>query len=149
MTKFKIILLTILFFNCNETTVINAQSFNDTLVKEVSDIPIVEEVREDYKVYKSKTRASYYGKSHHGKRMANGKKYNMYNMTCAHKTLPFGTKIRVTNLKNNKSVTLTVTDRGPFVKNREIDISQAAYNQLTHKQSIGLLDVKLEILNKN
>lgn len=69
---------------------------------------------------------SYYGNKFHGKRTASGSIYNMNDMTAAHKTLPFGTKVRVTNLKNNKSVVLKITDRGPYVRGRVIDVSKKA-----------------------
>ncbi len=74
--------------------------------------------------------ASWYGKKFHGKKTANGEIYNMYTMTCAHKTLPFGTKLEVTNLSNGKKVIVRVNDRGPFVKNRIIDLSYLAAKKL-------------------
>ena len=70
--------------------------------------------------------ASWYGKNFHGKPTASGEIYNMYDMTAAHKTLPLGTEVMVTNLENNRSVEVTINDRGPFVKNRIIDLSYAA-----------------------
>ena len=87
--------------------------------------------------------ASYYGKEHHGKLMANGKKFNMYALTCAHKNLKFGTKLEVTNLKNNKKVIITVTDRGPFIKNRVLDLSKAAADSLNFK---GVIKVSYKII---
>ncbi len=70
--------------------------------------------------------ASWYGKDFHGKPTASGEIYNMYDMTAAHKTLPLGTQVMVTNLENGRSVKVTINDRGPFVKNRIIDLSYAA-----------------------
>lgn len=70
--------------------------------------------------------ASYYGSKFHGKRTASGSIYNMHALTAAHKTLPFGSKVRVTNLKNNKTVDVKITDRGPFIKGRVIDLSKKA-----------------------
>lgn len=70
--------------------------------------------------------ASWYGYPYHGRRAANGEIYDMEKMTAAHRTLPFNTWVRVDNLSNSKSVELRITDRGPFVKNRIIDISHAA-----------------------
>lgn len=75
-------------------------------------------------------KASYYGASHHGKTMANGKKFNRHNLTCAHRTLPFGTKLRVTNLDNGKSVIVEVTDRGPYSKGRVLDLSEKAFSEI-------------------
>ena len=76
--------------------------------------------------YREDGLASWYGPSFHGKRTASGEKYNQKALTCAHKTLPFGTKVLVTNLKNNRSAILKVNDRGPFSDKRLIDISKAA-----------------------
>lgn len=73
--------------------------------------------------------ASWYGGQFHGKRTASGAIYNMHALTAAHKTLPFGSKIEVTNLENNKSVVLKVNDRGPFIAGRVVDISKKA-NQI-------------------
>ena len=73
--------------------------------------------------------ASWYGPGFHGRNMANGQVYNMYDIIVAHRTLPLGTKVRVTNLENGKSIVAPVLDRGPYVKNgrdeytREIDLS--------------------------
>ena len=72
----------------------------------------------------------------------------MYAMTCAHKTLPFGTVLRVTNLSNNKSVDVRVNDRGPFVKGREIDVSKAAAQKLGMIKT-GTARVKIEIVGQN
>jgi len=74
--------------------------------------------------------ASYYAHKFHGRTMANGKSFNMHAMTVAHKTLPFGTKLRLTNPKNGRVVVVTVTDRGPFTKGRTLDVSLAAAQKL-------------------
>ena len=89
--------------------------------------------------------ASYYGIEHHGKKMDNGKPFNMYALTTAHKTLKFGTKLKVTNIKNDKSVNVMVTDRGPYIKGRELDLSQAAFSKIASISS-GHIKVKYEIL---
>ncbi|MEE3295318.1 MAG: septal ring lytic transglycosylase RlpA family protein [Pseudomonadota bacterium] len=78
--------------------------------------------------------ASWYGKKFHGKLTSNGERYDMNRMTAAHKTLPLPTKVKVTNLENNKSVILRVNDRGPFVKNRVIDVSMRAAERLGFKE---------------
>jgi len=70
--------------------------------------------------------ASWYGPNFHGRYTSNGEIYNMYAMTAAHKTLPMNTIVKVTNLRNNKSVIVRINDRGPFVKGRIIDLSYAA-----------------------
>lgn len=74
--------------------------------------------------------ASYYADKFHGKKTASGEVFNQYKLTCAHKTLPFGTKLEVTNLKNNKTVTVVVNDRGPFVSGRVVDLSKAAAKKI-------------------
>lgn len=74
--------------------------------------------------------ASWYGKEFHGRTTASGRKFNMYEMTAAHPTLPIGTEVRVTNLANERSVIVVVTDRGPFTKGRIIDLSWAAARYL-------------------
>ena len=74
--------------------------------------------------------ASYYHDKYHGRKTTSGVIYNRDSLTCAHKTLPFGTKLLVKNLANNKEITVIVTDRGPFTKNREIDLSYAAADSI-------------------
>jgi len=74
--------------------------------------------------------SSWYGKDFHGKKTSNGEVYNMYDMTAAHKTLPMNTMLKVTNLKNNKSIVVRVNDRGPFVGTRIIDLSYTAATRI-------------------
>ena len=74
--------------------------------------------------------ASWYGKDFHNRRTATGRPFNMYEMTAAHRTLPTGTQVRVTNLENGRSVIVVIADRGPFSKGRIIDLSWAAADQL-------------------
>ena len=74
--------------------------------------------------------ASWYGPSFHGRRTASGQVFDQERLTAAHKTLPFGTRLRVTNLRNGRSVLVTVTDRGPFVRNRQLDVSLGAARRL-------------------
>lgn len=99
-------------------------------------------------VLKSNAEASYYAEKYHGRKTASGEIFNMNAFTCAHKTLPFGTVLRVTNLSNNKSVDVRVNDRGPFVKGREIDVSKAAAQKLGMIKT-GTARVKIEILSAN
>jgi len=74
--------------------------------------------------------ASYYGNRFHGGRTANGKTYHRDSLTCAHRTYSFGTLLKVRNLRNNKEVIVKVTDRGPFIRGRIIDLSYAAAKQI-------------------
>lgn len=92
------------------------------------------------------TRASYYSKEHHGKRTASGERFNMYALTAAHKTLAFGIKLKVTNLKNEKTVIVRINDRGPFIKNRGLDLSYQAMKDLNGLNS-GVIPVRYEIIN--
>ena len=70
--------------------------------------------------------ASWYGPGFHGKKTANGERFNTHDLTAAHKTLPFGTKVRVTNEQTGKSVVVRINDRGPYAHGRVIDLSKAA-----------------------
>ena len=74
--------------------------------------------------------ASWYGPGFHGKRTANGERYDMHGMTAAHKLLPFGTKVRVTNLENGKSIVVRINDRGPFSGDRVIDLTRAGAEKI-------------------
>jgi len=96
-------------------------------------------------VYKSSAVASYYADKYHGRKTSNGEVFNMYDLTAAHKTLPFNTKVKVTNLSNGKSVVVRINDRGPFVKGREIDLSKAAAVKIGMIKS-GTAKVSLEIV---
>jgi len=88
--------------------------------------------------------ASWYGKNHHNKRTASGELFNMYGMTAAHRTIKFGTRVKVTNTRNNKSVIVRITDRGPFVKGRIIDLSYAAAKEIGIS---GTGPVKIDIVD--
>ena len=83
-----------------------------------------------WKNKKMKTKASWYGPGFHKRLTANGERYNMYALTAAHKELPFGSVVKVTNLDNNKSVIVRINDRGPVPKDRDIDLSKAANDRL-------------------
>lgn len=89
--------------------------------------------------------ASYYADKFHGRPTASGEKYNKKAFTAAHKTLPFGTKVRVTNTANGKSVDVIINDRGPFKKGRIIDLSRAAAQKIGLLQS-GVAKVTVEQL---
>ena len=96
--------------------------------------------------YTEEGNASWYGYPFHGRRASNGEIYDMNQLTAAHRTLPFDTMVRVTNLNNGKSTTVRITDRGPFVENRIIDLSKAAAREI---DSIGpgVVPVRLEVLD--
>ncbi len=90
--------------------------------------------------------ASYYGREAHGRATASGEKFNMNALTAAHRTLPFGTKVRVTNLANHKSVVVRINDRGPFVAGRIIDLSYAAAKRIKMLDA-GVARVELVIVD--
>ncbi|MGF1683727.1 septal ring lytic transglycosylase RlpA family protein [Photobacterium minamisatsumaniensis] len=90
--------------------------------------------------------ASWYGKKYHGRLTASGERYNMRAYTAAHKTLPFGAIVRVTNTANNKTVDVKINDRGPFVKGRVIDLSHKSFEQIGNINK-GLAPIKIEILD--
>lgn len=82
--------------------------------------------------------ASWYGEQFHGLLTSSGEPYDMDGLTCAHKTLPFGTRLKVTNVDNDKSVVVTVTDRGPFVEGRDIDLSRGAARKIgIYEKGVG------------
>ena len=89
--------------------------------------------------------ASWYGKRFHGRKTANGERFNMYKKTAAHKKLRFGTILLVTNLKNGKSVKVRVNDRGPYARGRVLDLSYAAAKRLGFIQS-GHTRVRVKVL---
>ncbi|MFA0501582.1 septal ring lytic transglycosylase RlpA family protein, partial [Vibrio sp. 10N.222.46.A1] len=91
-------------------------------------------------------KASWYGDKFHGKLTASGETYNMNAYTAAHKTLPFGTIVRVTNTDNGKSVDVKINDRGPYVKGRVIDLSHKAFAQIGNVKQ-GTVPVKIEIVD--
>lgn len=101
-----------------------------------------------FKPYKKNAHASYYADRFHNKRTASGKVYNMNKLTAAHKKLPFGTIVKVTNETNGKSVFVEITDRGPFVKGREIDLSKKAFIAIAGNKNSGRVSVTLEVLQK-
>ena len=91
--------------------------------------------------------ASWYGGFHHGRKMANGRPFNMYANTVAHRTLPLGTVVQVTNRSNGRSVTATVTDRGPYAKRRVLDVSRGIASKLDMLKS-GTATVEIVVISK-
>src|SRR5260221_1285353 len=97
-------------------------------------------------IYTEEGNASWYGAPFHGRKASNGEVYDMNKLTAAHRTLPFDSIVRVTNLSNGKTTTVRITDRGPFVDNRIIDLSRAAAQEI---ESIGpgIVPVRIEVLS--
>ena len=116
-----------------------AEGKNDLVkdaVKVKTDVkgePVVEQVGE----------ASWYGKGFHGKKTASGEKFDQHDLTAAHPTLPMGTEATVTNLESGKSVEVTINDRGPYSKGRDIDLSKEAGKEIGIEKD-GAAPVKIE-----
>jgi rare lipoprotein A len=89
--------------------------------------------------------ATWYGRDHHGGPTASGERFDMHAMTAAHKTLRMGTRVRVVNLRNGRSVVVRINDRGPYARGRIIDVSQAAARELGMIEA-GVVPVRVEVL---
>lgn len=128
------VLFTALIIGCSHTTYLQEKNISSSSSRKRSGI---KKTTVGY--------ASYYGKKFQGRRTASGEKFNMNALTAAHRTLPFGTICRVTNLQNNKSVTVRINDRGPVKRERIIDLSYAAAKKL---EAIlpGIIRVRIEVL---
>jgi len=118
--------------------VVTAQESQDSIDKNIEF--------ENLKLYKENAHASYYHDKFDGRKTASGVKFDNSKLTAAHKKLPFGTKLKITNEKNDKSVIVVVTDRGPFVNGREIDLSKKAFMDITSNKKSGVVFVKIEII---
>ncbi|MBK0369584.1 septal ring lytic transglycosylase RlpA family protein [Flavobacterium agrisoli] len=110
------------------------------------DTTIILEKPLKLKLYQKSAHASYYADRFNGKRTASGTKFDNNKYTAAHKKLPFGTKVKVTNELNGKSVIVEITDRGPFVKTRDIDLSKRAFMDIVKRNGAGIMTVTIEII---
>ncbi|WP_322969265.1 septal ring lytic transglycosylase RlpA family protein [Faecalibacter sp. LW9] len=88
---------------------------------------------------------SWYADKFHGKKTSSGEVYDKKELTAAHRTLPFGTKVKVTNVKNGKSVIVKINDRGPHTKSRVLDLSRAAFEEIGSVNS-GTLNIEMEVV---
>ncbi|KAF2342754.1 septal ring lytic transglycosylase RlpA family protein [Flavobacterium tistrianum] len=131
----KIILFITLFFSA----VAIAQQKNSIVIDSCAS------VRESV-LYKQNAHASYYHDKFNGRKTASGKRFNNNDYTAAHKKFPFGTILKVTNEVNKKFAIVEITDRGPFVKGREIDLSKRAFMDIASNKKSGLVYVTIEIL---
>lgn len=93
-----------------------------------------------------KGKASYYADKYHGRTTASGEVFNQQALSAAHQTLGFGSRVKVTNIANNKSVIVTINDRGPFIRGRIIDLSKKAFSQIASVKQ-GVIDVTVERLD--
>lgn len=101
-----------------------------------------------FKLYKKNAHASYYADKFNGRKTASGELFYNDKYTAAHRTLPFGTKVRVTNEANGESTMVTINDRGPFTKGRDIDLSKIAFRDIVRHHGHGSMKVTIEIVEK-
>lgn len=90
--------------------------------------------------------ASYYGNEFNGRKTASGERFDQGKLTAAHRTMPFGTRVKVTNTKNNRSVVVRVNDRGPFVRGRVIDLSSSAFRSIAGLNE-GVVPVRIQVID--
>lgn len=121
--------------------VTNETNSSDVTIQKAS----VESVRKKSSKHALNGTASWYGPGFHGKKTASGEIYNQHKLTAAHKTLPLGTKARVTNLENGNTVEVEINDRGPFIEGRIIDVSRAAAGVLGFVE-LGTAPVQVELI---
>jgi rare lipoprotein A len=115
-------------------------------VKDSDTLKVVENLK--FKSFKKQAHASYYHDRFNGRRTASGAKFDNSKYTAAHKKLSFGTVVRVTNEANGKSVIVQITDRGPFVKTRDIDLSRKAFMEIVSNKNSGSVIVTIEVIDK-
>lgn len=144
LTKIKI--FTVVFLVVLLSSCVNFQQTHKTPSYRVYGKPY--QVLSSSKNYHEKGVASWYGRKFHHKRTSSGERYNMYELTAAHKTLPLASRVLVTNLNNGRQVIVKVNDRGPFVSNRLIDLSYAAAKRLG-MVGRGLANVDVKALDKS
>jgi len=96
--------------------------------------------------YKKTGKASFYAMKFQSRKTASGERFDQSANTAAHKKLPFGTKVKVTNVKNGKSVIVRINDRGPFIRGRIIDLSRSAFSSIGNT-STGVIDVKIKVVD--
>lgn len=110
-------------------------------------LPGINEAKATQETHQLTGISSYYGGFHHGHKTASGEVFNMHALTAAHRTLPLGSRIQVTNLSNGKRITLKVTDRGPYKTGRILDVSQGAAKALGMLKS-GTAKVHIQLLDR-
>ena len=133
--------------------IIAISSFSDTGKNPIRETAIVDSIKKQDSLarikitpYKKNVEASHYADRFNGRRTASGARFHNNNYTAAHKKLKFGTKVKVTNTANGKSVMVIITDRGPFTKRREIDMAKKPFLEISHNHGRAPLRVNLEIV---
>lgn len=146
----------ILFLNCFSFETMHFKKpkalsfiFNDSIKKDSTDIDSVTYVGNfKFTLLKKKGHASYYADKFNGRNTASGEIFDNNKYTAAHKKLPFGTKVRVTNQANGKSVIVKINDRGPFVKGRHIDLTKRAFRDIARSHGYGQMTVNIELVEE-
>jgi rare lipoprotein A len=134
-------------FSINKDTIKKTTKVVEKVVEPVAIAPdtvIVETGK--FILFKRNAHASYYHDKFNGRKTASGARFNNSKLTAAHRKFPFGTKLKITNEANGKFVIVEVTDRGPFTKGREIDLSKKAFMDITSNKKGGAVIVKIEEL---
>jgi len=134
--------------NFQKTPIVQSKVYLDSVKKvAVADsLKILESKK--YKLHKKNAHASYYADKFTGRKTASGKIFDNKKYTAAHRKFPFGTKLRITNESNGKWVIVEVTDRGPFTKGKEIDLTKKAFMEIASARYGGYLNVTIEILQQ-
>ena len=127
------------------TPVVTKEVTKEEPVKETK-VVVIEKASEEAYMANLSGGASFYGEKWNGRRTANGEIFNTYELTAAHKSLPFGTKVKVVNKTTGKSVVVRINDRGPFVKGRTIDLSKKAFQSIASINKGVLKDSEIDIL---
>lgn len=143
----KILFIMILVALVGFTLVVNEDKITEPVVTEevisVEDETLAADRSLVEFVDKGSMKASWYGPGFHGRKTANGEVYDQMSFTAAHKSLKFGTLLKITNLKNNKSVVIRINDRGPYIHGRDLDLSKAAALELGMVRK-GVAKIKVE-----
>jgi rare lipoprotein A len=140
----------------NQKSLIQKASVSKDTVKKTKVAVLPQEIKKDtveektgkLVIYKKGAHASYYADKFHGRKTASGELFDMNKNTAAHKKFPFGTKLKITNEANGASVIVEVTDRGPFAKSREIDLSKKAFMEIAKNKGAGAMSVTIEVLKQ-
>ena len=143
----KILFVLVLVMLVGFTLVVNEDKITEPIVTE-NVVSVEEEIITADRslvefVDKGSMKASWYGPGFHGRKTANGEVYDQMSFTAAHKSLKFGTLLKITNLKNNKSVVIRINDRGPYIHGRDLDLSKAAALELGMVKK-GVAKIKVE-----
>ncbi len=131
--KCLLIVIVLLLLGCQSTVIYNTPKRNSNK-KTITNNDPIRSTQKQTKNNEGYMIASWYGQKFHGRKTANGETYNMYDLTAAHRTLAFGTKLKLINENNNKSVIVRINDRGPVPLERDIDLSYKA------AQTLGFAD---------